>query len=91
DSGGEAEQEVPDTIDRIGRRVSEIEDELDEIDEQIEAKQEIRRTLETVDDLDLDLDAFQDYSSIDIYLGTVDDVSFTDALVDGRTELVRDG
>lgn len=79
------------TVEELGERVEDIEDELDRIDRMREEKEALREKLAMAADLGLDLDAFTDYETLDIYLGTVDDTSFTDELEEGRYELFRSG
>ncbi|MDY6766363.1 MAG: V-type ATP synthase subunit I [Candidatus Nanohaloarchaea archaeon] len=88
-TGGEGS--APDDIEELGERVDEIDAELEDVAAEQAEKQELLSTLHAARELGLDLDDFQDYRSIDIYLGTVDTTAFTDQLPDGRAEVYTAG
>ncbi len=91
DGGAAGKGAAPDNIEELGERVDEIDQELEEVAAEQAEKKEQLSLLETVRGLGLDLDDFQDYRSLDIYLGTVDSTTFQTELPDGRAELYTDG
>ncbi len=91
ETGKRGDSDAAMAVEELGDRVDELEDELDRIADMREEKQELEQTLATVQELGLDLDDFDDYRALDIYLGTVDDTGFTDELPDGRHDLFHTG
>lgn len=83
--------DVAATLESIGERIDEIESDLDELRASREEKQELLATLDSVSALGIELSDIQDYASIAVHIGTVDDWSFREALEDGRYELSHAG
>jgi V/A-type H+-transporting ATPase subunit I len=83
--------DVREHIDHLRNSIDDIYSDLDEIREKQEKQQELLDALQVLDQLGLDTDDITEYSSIDMYVGTVADYGFVEDLPDGRYDLYRDG
>ncbi len=82
---------LDDRIDDIQDRLDALEEEIDDLESDKEDKKELKNLLKAIKRLELNLDAFRDYDSLDIHLGRVDDPGIEDELPEGRYELHQDG
>lgn len=77
-------------LDDVSAAIEEIENDITEAAQAKEEKQDLLRKLNIVDRLGLSPSDFEPYESIDYYVGTVANFSFTEELDDGRYELYTD-